>query len=233
MTTRNLIVTVVVTAACTAAVAVLDTFMPAQSAGVVYLAGVLYVSSRLGLVPGLTTCALSALAFNFFFLPPRYTLEIAASGDWLTLALYAAAAVVTSGLAAQVRDRAEEARRRAHESELALRFATTVARSHELEPALRELGHEAGAALGARDAVIVLDGAPAGPREIPLFAGEERLGRLTLVHPPQVLDAAASSRVSATLGGLIALGRERERLVAERVEAETRSRQTTWPSTVR
>src|SRR5689334_15808485 len=106
MTTRALIVTVVVTAACTAAVAVLDTFMPAQSAGVVYLAGVLYVSSRLGLVPGLTGCALSALAYNFFFLPPRFTLEITAGGDWLTLALYAAAAVVTSGLAAQVRDQA-------------------------------------------------------------------------------------------------------------------------------
>jgi len=73
--------------------------MPAQSAGVVYLAGVLYVSSRLGLWPGLATCAVSALAFNFFFLPPRYTFVISSSGDWLTLALYAVTAVVTSGLA--------------------------------------------------------------------------------------------------------------------------------------
>jgi two-component system sensor histidine kinase KdpD len=111
MTTRNLVTTVVVTAACTLAVAVLDTFMPAQSAGVVYLAGVLYVSSRLGLWPGLATCALSALAFNFFFLPPRYTFVISSSGDWLTLALYGVTAVVTSGLAARVRDQAAEASR--------------------------------------------------------------------------------------------------------------------------
>ena len=226
MTTRNLVTTVAVTAACTAAVAVLDTFMPAQSAGVVYLAGVLYVSSRLGLWPGLATCALSALAFNFFFLPPRYTFVISSSGDWLTLALYAVTAVVTSGLAARARDEAAKAERRAHESELALRFATMVAGSPELEPALRALGAEAGAALGARGGVIVLDGMPAGPREVPLFVGSERLGRLTLVDPPRVLDAAAASRVGTTLGGLIAIGRDRERLVADRVEAETRSRTT-------
>jgi K+-sensing histidine kinase KdpD len=219
MSLRNLVMIVVVAATCTAAVAVLDTFMPAQSAGVVYLAGVLFVSSRLGLWAGLTTCALSALAFNFFFLPPRYTLVISSSGDWLTLALYAVTAVVTSGLAARVRDQAAEAERRAHESELALRFATTVARSHDLEPALRELGAEAGAALGAGGGVIVLDAAPAGPREIPLFSGDQRLGRLELVDPPRIIDANAASRVGATLAGLIAIARERDRLVAERVEA--------------
>ena len=73
----------------------------------------------------------------------------------------------------------------------------------------------------------MLDGMPAGPREIPLFVGDERLGRLTLVDPPRILDAAAASRVGTTLGGLIAIGRERERLVADRVDAETRSRTTT------
>src|SRR5262249_22674175 len=189
MTTRNLVMSVVVAAICTGAVAILDTFMPAQSAGVVYLAGVLYVSYRLGLWPGLTTCALSVLAFNLFFLPPRYTFVIDSSGDWLTLGLYAVVAVVTSGLAARVRDQADEAERRAHESELALRFATSVARSHELEPTLRELGAEAGAALGARGGVIVLDAAPAGPREIPLFVGDRRVGRLELLDPPPILDA--------------------------------------------
>jgi two-component system, OmpR family, sensor histidine kinase KdpD len=216
MTTRNLVTTVVVTAACTLAVAVLDTFMPAQSAGVVYLAGVLYVSSRLGLWPGLATCALSALAFNFFFLPPRYTFVISSTGDWLTLALYGVTAVVTSGLAARVRDQAAEAERRAHESELALRFATSVARRSELEPTLDELGAEAGAALGARGGVIVLDDVPAGPREIPLFSGDRRIGRLELVEPPAILDANTAARIGAMLGGLIAIAQERDRLAAAR-----------------
>ena len=120
------------------AVAVLDTFMPAQLGRRGVPGGRPGRAARLGLWPGLVTCALSSLAFNFFFLPPRYTFVISSSGDWLTLALYAVTAVVTSGLAARARDQAAVAERRAHESELALRFATMVARSPELEPALRD-----------------------------------------------------------------------------------------------
>jgi K+-sensing histidine kinase KdpD len=223
MTTRLVALTVAVTATATLAVAFFDQFMPPQSAGVVYLAGVLFVSSRYGLVPGLTTCALSVLAFNFFFLPPRYTFVIDDSGDWLTLGLYAVVAVVTSQLAATARDQRAEAERRAREAELALRFTTTLARSSELAPALRELGSEAAEAIGARDGEIVLDREPAGPREIPLFLDEHRLGRLTLVDPPTVIDMAAASRVGTTVAGLVAIAQERERLVAARTDAEARS----------
>jgi K+-sensing histidine kinase KdpD len=225
MTTRTFALTVAVTAAATLAVAFFHRFMPPQSAGVVYLAGVLFVSSRYGLVPGLTTCGLSVLAFNFFFLPPRYTFVIDSSGDWLTLGLYAVVAVVTSQLAAQARDQTAEAERRAHEAELALRFTTLMARGSELEPALRELGDEAGVALGARGGTIALDSTPAGDREVPLFLDQERIGRLVLVDPPAVIDLDTAARVGTTLAGLIAMGQARERRIEARVDAEARTRQ--------
>jgi hypothetical protein len=64
--------------------------------------------------------------------------------------------------------------------------------------------------------VIVLDDVPAGPREIPLFSGDRRIGRLELVEPPAILDANTAARVGAMLGGLIAIAQERDRLTAAR-----------------
>ena len=40
----------------------------------------------------------SMLAFNFFFLPPRYTFHLADEANWLALAVYLVTAVVVSDL---------------------------------------------------------------------------------------------------------------------------------------
>src|SRR5262245_24779334 len=106
---RGLVVAVAVAAVCTAAIELMSPWVPARSAGVVYLGGVLLVSTRYGLLPGLAASGLSFLAFNFFFLPPLHTFVIRDSGDWLSLALFAVVAVVTSELAPRARDAAERA----------------------------------------------------------------------------------------------------------------------------
>src|SRR5204863_9973279 len=53
----------------------------------------------------------STFALAFFFVPPRYSLEIGAD-DWIRLAAFAGVAVATSALSA-ARRRAQEAQRRA------------------------------------------------------------------------------------------------------------------------
>src|SRR6185437_8266622 len=114
-------------AACTVVVALLTPTVPVRSAGVFYLVAVLAISSIYGLWLGLATSLVSALAFNFFFLPPLHTFTISSSGDWLALAAFALAAVVTSQLAARERAEAEQATRRAAEAELGERLATLIA----------------------------------------------------------------------------------------------------------
>src|SRR5262249_60475734 len=49
------------------------------------------------------------LAFNFFFLPPLYTLTINDSRNWFALLVFLVTAVVVSELATRSRRRAEEA----------------------------------------------------------------------------------------------------------------------------
>ncbi|HEX6666899.1 MAG TPA: ATP-binding protein [Solirubrobacterales bacterium] len=84
---------------------------PVVSLGVVYLPGVLLVSTIWGWRLGLLTAVLSALAFNYFHIPPTGRLEIAADRDGVALVVFAIVAVASSTLAELARARAAEAER--------------------------------------------------------------------------------------------------------------------------
>jgi two-component system, OmpR family, sensor histidine kinase KdpD len=211
-------------AASTGVVGLLTPTVPVRSAGVFYLVGVLAVSSIYGLWFGLATGLASALAFNFFFLPPEHTLTIHASEDWLVLATFAVTALVTSNLAARMRAEAEEAARRAAEARLGERLATLIATGARLQDALAPLGRQAARALGARDGGIHLGAAgPAGNagRAVPIELNGRRLGELRLIDAPDgVAGSPAAERIGRVLAGLIALGEEREQRLAHEVESE-------------
>jgi two-component system, OmpR family, sensor histidine kinase KdpD len=211
-------------AACTVVVALLTPTVPVRSAGVFYLVAVLAISSLYGLWLGLATSLVSAVAFNFFFLPPQHTLTISSSGDWLALAAFALAALVTSQLAARERAEAEQATRRAAEAQLGERLATLIATGSRLQAALPLLGRQAARALGARDGGIHL-GPPAESatqgRTVPIELDGERLGELRLIDAPAgVAGSADAARIGRVLAGLIVLGQEREQRLANEVEAE-------------
>lgn len=211
-------------AASTGVVALLTPSVPARSAGVFYLVAVLAVSSIYGLWLGLATSLASAVAYNFFFLPPRHTLTISSSGDWLALAAFVATALVTSHLASRERVEAEEAARRAAEAQLGERLATLIANGSQLQSALPLLGRQAARALGARDGGIHL-GAPApsakAGRAVPIELDGRRLGELRLIDAPEgAAGSPDAERIGRVLAGLIALGQEREQRLANEVESE-------------
>jgi two-component system sensor histidine kinase KdpD len=211
-------------AACTLVVALLTPTVPARSAGVFYLVAVLAISSVYGLWLGLATSLVSAVAFNFFFLPPLHTLTISSSGDWVALAAFAFAALVTSHLVSRERAEAERATRRAAEAELGERLATLIANGSQLGAALPLLGRQAARALGARDGGIHLgppaESAQAG-RTVPIELDGRRLGELRLIDAPAgVAGSGDAARGGGVRAGLIALGQEREQRLANEVEAE-------------
>jgi two-component system, OmpR family, sensor histidine kinase KdpD len=101
----------------------LRTIAPPVSAGVVYMLGVLIVSTYWGLWLGLFTSLASALAFNFFHIPPEGTLGVAKGENWVALAVFLAVAAIASSLAEQSRVRAREAEQRRREANLAMQAA--------------------------------------------------------------------------------------------------------------
>jgi K+-sensing histidine kinase KdpD len=70
---------------------------------------VLFVATRWGSRPALLASALGMTCFNFFFLPPVWTLTIAAPDNWIALAAFLITAITAGQLSVREKRRAEEA----------------------------------------------------------------------------------------------------------------------------
>lgn len=116
----GLLVTVLVVGLGTALVYPLKEVAPAVSLGVVYIPGVLLVSTAWGWRLGLLAAVASAVAFNWFHIPPTGRFDVAADRDGVALVIFVIVAVASSTLAEAARARAAEAEHRREETERVL-----------------------------------------------------------------------------------------------------------------
>lgn len=98
----------------------LKSVAPVVSLGVVYLPGILLISIVWGWRLGLLASVASAIAFNFFQIPPLHRFTIAEEQNWVALAAFALAAIVSSAVAELARTAAVEAERRREQADHAL-----------------------------------------------------------------------------------------------------------------
>jgi two-component system sensor histidine kinase KdpD len=195
----------------TGVIELLKPHVPVLSLAVLYLFAVLPVAVIWGLAYSLAVSVGCMLAFNFFFLPPLYTLTLADSRNWFALAVFLVTAVVVSELAAGLR-------RRALESALLADIATSLVAHGSVAGQLDELAPELARAFQADGARIALDDASVAG--YPLVAGARRVGSLALTGAGAG-SAAARRRLLPALGSLVGVAVDRERLAQEAVEAET------------
>lgn len=87
-----------------------------------------------GIMPVLVAAILSALVWNFFFIPPRFTFSIRSAEDVLMFLMYFVVALVNAVLTAKIRQAEKEARRK-EERENTLKLYNTLfsSLSHELK----------------------------------------------------------------------------------------------------
>ncbi len=202
-------------AVVTGAIELLKPYVPVLSLGVLYIFAVLPVAIGFGLRYAVVVAIGSMLAFNFFFLPPLYTLTLADSRNWFALSVFLVTAVVVSELAAR-------SRRRANESALLAKVATILLERGEVTPQLDAIAGEAARALGVGHARITVGADDrSAPDELgePLVAGGRRLG--TIFVPKDQRQSAASGRLLPGLASLLAVAIDHERLAVEAYDAET------------
>jgi two-component system sensor histidine kinase KdpD len=125
-------------AATVAAVAVgtlivypLKSIAPVGSLGVVYLPGILLISIVWGLRLGLIASLASAIAFNFFQLPPLHRFTIADEENWVALLTFVIVAAISSTVAGLAREQALEAERRREEADTALKELAALSRERD------------------------------------------------------------------------------------------------------
>ncbi len=114
----------------------LDQFLDVQSITLVFLMAVLTSAVTLGLWPALFASVLSAFAYNFFFLPPLYTLTIADPESVVALVFFLIVGVIASNLTGRVQRQAAAARERARMTEDLYLFSKKLAGTGTLDDVL-------------------------------------------------------------------------------------------------
>ena len=212
---------IVVVAVTTALVFPLREVAPVVSLGVVYLVAVLLISTVWGAWLGMLTAVASALAFNYFHIPPTGRFTIAESENWVALVVFLIVAVIGSSVAQVARARATEADQRRREADLAAEMARLLLRGNELSESLPAAAQRLATALNLPSAAIELAPIEGDERQVafPLREGTTQLG--TLVVPaglPEESLRRLQERVVPSLEALLAAGLDRDRLLADSVE---------------
>lgn len=127
LTARPYLWSLVMVAATTALCVGLRHFLDLSNVAMLFLLPVLAAAGRFGLRPGLFTGLISALAYNFFLLPPLYTLTISNPENVIAFFVLLIVAIVTSQLAARMRAQAELANRSARQNAALAGFAQVIA----------------------------------------------------------------------------------------------------------
>jgi len=115
---------------------ILDQFFDVRNLASVLLLAVLTSAVTFGLWPALYACFLSALAFNFFFLEPRYTLTIRDPESIVAFTVFLVVAVIASNLTARVQRQAAAARSRARATGDIYSFSRKLAGAGTLDDVL-------------------------------------------------------------------------------------------------
>jgi two-component system sensor histidine kinase KdpD len=85
---------------------------------ILYLLVILPLASLRGRYSALLAALVAFLSFDFFLIPPFFTLNIAHTEEWIALGIFLVTALLTSQLAAVMRQRADEAWRREREARI-------------------------------------------------------------------------------------------------------------------
>ena len=100
----------------TAIIAAIDQVVDVANISMLYLLAVMASAIAFGSGAAILASIAAFLAFNFFFVNPKYRLTVSDSEEWVALGLLLITGIITGQLAAALRNRARDARRREREA---------------------------------------------------------------------------------------------------------------------
>ena len=132
-----------------------------EAISLVYLLAVVLLALALNRWAVLLAATLSAVLWNFLFIPPVFTFRIGSAHDWLMFGMFFVVALLMGHVTNQLRVRESAERRREQRTRALNRLLESVAASTSLADGLARAVREVDALFGARTA-IMLDGAAHG-----------------------------------------------------------------------
>lgn len=145
--------------AVVAAVAGVGWFVPVSYHvfGYVYLLTVIALSLRVGRWPVLAAAVVSALAWNFVFMPPRLSFSVLDFEDTLMLGTYFFAALIGGQLTARIRAQERHERQREQRATAFLHLTRALAEARTLDAAVEAALRQADDLFNARTALLLPD----------------------------------------------------------------------------
>lgn len=162
-----------VTAAVTVGALLLAPYFGYSAAALLYLTSVIVLGRWLGQGPIFLAAALSALTWNFAFIPPLYTFRITKLEDGLTFGLFFVIALITGRLTTRIRAQARAQDAGERRATALYQLTRDLASARSADEVIRAAVARIADVFGARPAVLVSDSA----------------GRLSL-HPSAAYDVS-------------------------------------------
>ena len=225
-------------AAMSAVISVLHESAEMSNISLLYFLVVITVALRMGSGPAAWASILAFLAFNFFFVPPAFTITKSDPGEWLVLGIFLITTVSIGQLTGLLKRREEEARRRGRDASALAATSWTVSSQLDLRQSLEEVLRQVAAVAPVSSAVVRLPerevvanwsaaevATTDTSRNLPLVADNRMLGNLELRYSPEAAPEKEWMPTVESLANLAAVALERDRLI--RAEAAGKALQET------
>jgi two-component system sensor histidine kinase KdpD len=124
----------------------------------VFLVAVLVTAVAYGLWPSMFAACISVIIYDFFFIPPVYSLEIESTEDKVNLAFFMVTAIIVSFLTARVRRYAVLADKRALTAENLSAFTHRIGGALTVDAVLARASQDIAAATGTPVVTILAEG---------------------------------------------------------------------------
>jgi two-component system sensor histidine kinase KdpD len=162
-------ISALIVAIATGLAAALSALVELPNISLVYLTAVLISAVSYGLWPSLFASLLSALAYNFFFMPPLYTFTIADPANVLSLVFFFAVATLVSNLTGRAREQAVTLRQQARTTNDLYSFSRKLAASAALGDLLQAAVDQIARMLDV-SAVVLMPALAGGKTELKIEA---------------------------------------------------------------
>ncbi len=114
----------------------IDRIIYLPNISLLFLLAVLASATYAGFAAALMSALLSALAYNFFFIPPLYNFTIASPHEVFALCIFIVAAVLAGSLGSRIREQAQTARSRATAMQALYDFARKLSGTADVDEVL-------------------------------------------------------------------------------------------------
>ena len=157
-------------AVCTIVGLVLTAVVALPNVSMVFLLGIVFSAARFGIGPALLSSLLSFLAYNYFFIEPRFTLTVYHAEEFFALFIFLAIAMLISTIAGRAREQAAKATERARASRHLYEYARRLSPLANLQTIVESAAAQAHRNLGLTAVVVIVN---------------EGVGRVAASCPPE------------------------------------------------